>query len=148
MLLAQTSPLNLELFREGSEGSSCTKAVLTGFGCNPAVFSASSKPFARSWHCKMPSGLGADCLKITSYEPRDLIRFFCSEKTFSNTSGSTHGLLKCLGPPLPAAFSDMSFCKDKAGNLLAKLLFSKSGQVVFVKVLFLKTGMWLFTGRK
>lgn len=61
---------------------------------------------------------------------------FCSEKTFSNTSGSTHGLLKCLGPPLPAAFSDMSFCKGKAGNLLTKVLFSKSGQVAFVKVFY------------
>lgn len=70
--------------------------------------------------------------------PGTLLDFFCSEKTFSNTSGSTHGLLKCLGPPLPAAFSDMSFCKGKAGNLLTKVLFSKSGQVAFCKCSFFK----------
>ena len=52
LLLAQTSPLNLFFFKEGSEASSCTKAVLTGFGCSPPVSLACTKPFTRSWHCK------------------------------------------------------------------------------------------------
>ena len=65
------------------------------------------------------------------------LNFFCSSKTDSNTSGSPHGLLKCLGPPLP----DMSFCKGKAATLFAKSLFSKtgpSGPLIFAKLLFAK----------
>ena len=50
---AQTSPLNLVLFKEDSEASSFTKAVLTGFGCNSPVSFACNKPFTRSWHCKI-----------------------------------------------------------------------------------------------
>ena len=85
----------------------------------------------------MPSGLGAHCLEMCSYAPKFFTKLLCSSKTDSNTSGSTHGLLKCLGPPLP----DMPFCKGKATTLLAKSLFSKtgpSGPLIFAKFLFAK----------
>ena len=137
LLLAQTCPLKLPLFKEGSEASSCTKAVLTGFGCSSPVSLACNKPFTRSWHCKMPSGLGAHCLEMCSYAPKFFTKLFCSSKTDSNTSGSTHGLLKCLAPPLP----DLSFCKGKAATLFAKSLFAKtgpSGLLIFCKVSFCK----------